>query len=222
MAEPVRIAVLSSGGGSNFQALVDRFNRAGGPQRAVVGVIASRADAGVLRRARRAGVASAVPPPQAGKEETAEFLLETLAAWRSDIVVLAGYMKLVPERVVRAYWGRIVNIHPALLPAFGGKGMYGGRVHRAVIEAGTRITGATVHFVDEAYDRGPILCQWPVPVLAGDTPESVAARVLAVEHQILPAAVESLAAGIVRLGADGRAEWAREWFETEVFTNREG
>ncbi|MDE2719616.1 phosphoribosylglycinamide formyltransferase [Candidatus Palauibacter polyketidifaciens] len=221
MSDAVRIAVLASGGGSNFQALVDRFQRPDSPEREVVGVIASREGAGVLERARRAGVASAVSPP-ATSEEAATFLRRTLDEWRSDIVVLAGYMKLVPEAVVRAYWGRVLNIHPALLPSFGGQGMYGARVHRAVIDAGVRITGATVHFVDEAYDRGPILCQWPVPVLAGDTPESVAARVLTVEHRILPAAVEALASGAVRLEADRRVRWVREWFETESFTNREG
>jgi len=222
MSEAVRIAVLASGGGSNFQALVDRFQRADVPGREVVGVIASREGAGVLERARRAGVASAVSPPVASCDEMAMFLRRALDEWRSDIVVLAGYMKLVPETVVRAYWGRILNIHPALLPSFGGRGMYGDRVHRAVIEAGVRITGATVHFVDEAYDRGPMLCQWPVPVLAGDSPESVAARVLKVEHRILPAAVEALASGAVRLDADRRVRWVREWFETETFTNREG
>ncbi|MYE35926.1 MAG: phosphoribosylglycinamide formyltransferase [Gemmatimonadales bacterium] len=221
MSDAARIAVLASGGGSNFQALVDRFQRPDSPEREVVGVIASREGAGVLERARRAGVASAVSPP-ATSEEAATFLRRTLDEWRSDIVVLAGYMKLVPEAVVRAYWGRVLNIHPALLPSFGGQGMYGARVHRAVIDAGVRITGATVHFVDEAYDRGPILCQWPVPVLAGDTPESVAARVLTVEHRILPAAVEALASGAVRLEADRRVRWVREWFETESFTNREG
>ncbi len=220
MSDAVRIAVLASGGGSNFQALVDRFRRS--PEREVVGVIASREGAGVLERARRAGVASAVSPPASTSGAAATFLRRTLDEWRSDIVVLAGYMKLVPEALVRAYWGRILNIHPALLPAFGGRGMYGARVHRAVIEAGVRITGATVHFVDEAYDRGPILCQWPVPVLADDTPESVAARVLTVEHRILPAAVEALASGAVRLEADRRVRWVREWFETETFTNREG
>ncbi|MYA33623.1 MAG: phosphoribosylglycinamide formyltransferase, partial [Gemmatimonadales bacterium] len=176
----------------------------------------------VLERARRAGVASAVPPAAAAGEEMAMLLRRTLDGWRSDIVVLAGYMKLVPETLVRAYWGRILNIHPALLPSFGGRGMYGSRVHGAVIEAGARVTGVTVHFVDEAYDRGPILCQWPVPVLAGDTPESVAARVLKVEHRILPAAVEALASGAVRLEAGRRVHWVREWFETETFTNREG
>ncbi len=222
MSDAVRIAVLASGGGSNFQSLVDRFHRADSPEREVVGVIASREGAGVLERARRAGVASAVSPPASMSDGAATFLRRTLDEWGSDIVVLAGYMKLVPEAVVRAYWGRILNIHPALLPSFGGRGMYGARVHRAVIDAGVRITGATVHFVDEAYDRGPILCQWPVPVLAGDTPESVAARVLTVEHRILPAAVEALASGAVRLEADRRVRWVREWFETETFTNREG
>ena len=222
MTDPVRIAVLASGGGSNFQALVDGFQRPDRPDREIAGVIASQERAGVLDRARRAGVASAVTPPTSGSKEAATFLRRTLDGWGSDIVVLAGYMKLVPASVVQARWGRILNIHPALLPSFGGQGMYGGRVHRAVIDSGVRITGATVHFVDEAYDRGPILCQWPVPVLTGDTPESVAARVLKVEHRILPAAVEALAAGAVRLEADGRVRWDREWFETETFTNREG
>ena len=222
MPDAVRIAVLASGGGSNFQALVDRFQGAESPEREIVGVIASREGAGVLERARRAGVASAVASAAATGEQGAMFLRRTLDEWRSDIVVLAGYMQLVPETLVRAYRGRILNIHPALLPSFGGKGMYGARVHRAVIEAGVRITGATVHFVDEAYDRGPILCQWPVPVLAGDTPESVAARVLTVEHRLLPAAVEALASGAVRLATDRRVHWIREWFETETFTNREG
>ena len=222
MSDAVRIAVLASGGGSNFQALVDRFHRADNPEREVVGVIASREGAGVLERARRAGVASAVLSPESTSDGAGVFLRRTLDEWRSDIVVLAGYMKLVPEAVVRAYRGRILNIHPALLPSFGGRGMYGARVHRAVIDAGVRVTGATVHFVDEAYDRGPILCQWPVPVLAGDTPRSVAARVLTVEHRILPAAVEALASGAVRLEADRRVRWVREWFETETFTNREG
>ena len=221
MAEAVRIAVLASGGGSNFQALVDRFNRMDMPDREVVGVIASREGAGVLERARRAGVESSVLPASAEDEAAATFILRTLAGWRSDIVVLAGYMKLVPERVVRAHWGRILNIHPALLPSFGGRGMYGARVHRAVVDSGARVTGVTVHFADEAYDRGPIICQWPVPVLSGDTPAAVAARVLQVEHRLLPAAVEALAAGIVRLDPDGRVRWSREWYESERFFNRE-
>ena len=222
MPDTVRIAVLASGGGSNFQALVNRFRNKTVSDRSIVGVIASRKGAGVLDRARRAGVASAVAPTSSTDAEAATFLRRTLEGWGSDIVVLAGYMKLVPDTVVRAWWGRILNIHPALLPSFGGRGMYGARVHRAVLESGVRITGATVHFVDEAYDRGPILCQWPVPVLAGDTPASVAARVLTVEHRLLPAAVEALASGAVRLDDGRRVRWTSEWFEGETFTNREG
>jgi folate-dependent phosphoribosylglycinamide formyltransferase PurN len=116
-----------------------------------------------------------------------------------DVIVLAGYLKLVPPEVVARYAGRILNIHPALLPSFGGKGMYGMNVHRAVIEAGVPESGATVHFVDERYDEGHILAQRTVPVQAGDTPEDLAARVLAVEHRLYPEAVdhlcEALAAG---------------------------
>jgi Folate-dependent phosphoribosylglycinamide formyltransferase PurN len=121
----------------------------------------------------------------------------------ADLVVLAGYLRLVPIEVVRAHRGRIVNVHPALLPAFGGPGMYGGRVHRAVLESGTRVTGATVHFVDEEYDRGATIAQWPVPVLAGDSAETLAARVLRVEHLLLPRAVDAVARGEVRLDDDG-------------------
>ena len=112
-----------------------------------------------------------------------------LEAARIDLLVLAGYLKLVPPDVVRRYQGRIINIHPALLPDFGGPGMYGARVHRAVLASGAGESGATVHLVDEMYDRGPILGQARVPVLPGDTAESLASRVLDVEHQLLPAAV---------------------------------
>lgn len=222
MGEPKRIAVLASGGGSNFQSLVDHFNSEdvdrGGR---VVGVVASRDTAGVLDRAANEGVASAVAPAAADSDGMAAFLLEQLDAWGADFVVLAGYMRLVPPEVVRAYLGRMVNIHPALLPAFGGKGMYGGRVHGAVIEAGARVSGVTIHFVDEAYDRGPILCQWPVPVLSADRPETLAARVLRVEHRVLPLAVEALARGDVRLEGDRHVEWRREWFGTEEFHQNE-
>ncbi|HEX6910477.1 MAG TPA: formyltransferase family protein, partial [Longimicrobium sp.] len=122
-------------------------------------------------------------------------LADALQAHRIDLVVLAGWLQLVPSEVVARYHGRMVNVHPALLPAFGGHGMYGMRVHRAVVASGVRVSGATVHLVDERYDEGAIVAQWPVPVLPGDTPERLAARVLAVEHRILPLAVEALARG---------------------------
>ena len=113
---------------------------------------------------------------------------------RVDLLVLAGYLKLVPAAVIARYRGRIVNVHPALLPAFGGRGMYGHRVHEAVLASGARESGATVHLVDEEYDRGAILAQGRVPVLPGDTPDRLAARVLEVEHRLLPAVVLAAAA----------------------------
>jgi formyltetrahydrofolate-dependent phosphoribosylglycinamide formyltransferase len=190
--QPARVAVLASGGGSNLQALIDRFHAPPSPVRMSL-VVASRAGIGALARAERAGIASVVVEQGAGG---AARLLDALEAHGIDLVVLAGYLSLVPPEVVERFRGRMLNIHPALLPAFGGHGMYGMRVHRAVIESGARVSGATVHRVDDRYDEGEIVAQWPVPVLPGDTPEALAARVLAVEHRILPVAVEALARGI--------------------------
>lgn len=217
----MRVVVFASGGGSNFQALIDRF--AGGDEGVeIAGLVASRATAGAIRRAEDAGIPWIVASP-AGAEQgdgsggEAAFLTEALERLDASLVVLAGYLRLVPPEVVRGWWGRIINIHPALLPAFGGHGMYGRRVHEAVIERGVRVTGATVHFVDEAYDRGPIIAQWPVPVLDPDTPASVAARVLEIEHELLPTVVAALADGSVALEADGRVRWRRPWIDGERF-----
>lgn len=194
MHRPARIAVLASGGGTNLQALIDRFNGAPDPPARVELVVGSRPGIGALERAAHAGIPSLVLVP--GPDEPGDALAGELERNHIDLVVLAGYLRLVPLSVVRRYAGRMLNIHPALLPGFGGAGMYGIRVHRAVIEAGVRISGATVHLVGEEYDRGTIVAQWPVPVLAGDTPESLARRVLAVEHRLLPAAIEALVLGI--------------------------
>jgi folate-dependent phosphoribosylglycinamide formyltransferase PurN len=120
-------------------------------------------------------------------------------------VALAGYLRLIPAEVVRAFAGRMVNVHPALLPAFGGPGMYGQRVHDAVLASGARLSGPTVHFVTEHYDEGAIIAQWPVPVHAADSAQSLAARVLAAEHRLYPWCIAALAAGDISLGADGRA-----------------
>jgi formyltetrahydrofolate-dependent phosphoribosylglycinamide formyltransferase len=194
----LRAAVFASGGGSNFQALLDH-------QRAesawsVVLLVCDRDDAGAIDRAAAASVpAVVIRTSRRDDAEVARETLQTLARHRVDLILLAGYLKLVPRQVVAQYARRILNIHPALLPAFGGKGMYGRRVHEAVIESGAPESGATVHYVDDEYDRGPIVAQQRVPVLAGDTPEALAARVLAVEHELYPAAVdhvcEALAAG---------------------------
>jgi phosphoribosylglycinamide formyltransferase-1 len=187
----LRVAVFASGGGTNFQALLDH-QRPGGSWEIVL-LLTDRAQAGALARAARAGVATAVVATK-GRElaEVGEEMLGVLEAHAIDVVLLAGYLKLVPPGVVARYAGRILNIHPALLPEFGGKGMYGMNVHRAVIEAGEPESGATVHFVDEEYDRGRILGQRRVPVPPGDTPEALAARVLEVEHRLYPAAVDHL------------------------------
>lgn len=216
---PTRVAVLASGSGTNFQALVDRFHRGEDDAARVVRLVASRPDAGVLDRAGAAGVEATVLEEQGPGGEALRAALEDAAA---ELVVLAGWLRLVPAPVVRAWRGRMVNVHPALLPAFGGEGMYGSRVHAAVVESGARVTGATVHFVDEDYDTGPIVVQWPVPVHEDDDADRLAARVLEVEHRILPAAVSALARGDVRLDDEGRARWRRPWFEGDRFALASG
>jgi len=180
---PMRIAVAVSGRGSNLEALI-RALPPGGPA-AVVLVLTNRADAGAVEVARRHGI----PVSVLRDADDATAWREALEAARVDLVVLAGYLRLVPAPVVERFRGRIVNIHPALLPAFGGPGMYGRRVHEAVLAAGAQESGATVHLVDEVYDRGAVLAQARVPVLPGDTAETLAARVLGVEHKLLPAVV---------------------------------
>jgi phosphoribosylglycinamide formyltransferase 1 len=182
---PVRVAVLASGGGTNLQAVLDACGPAA-PAR-VTRVVSNRADAGALERARAAGIPAVVLRDPA---DAAELLA---ALGDADLVVLAGYLKLIPAAAVARFPRRMINIHPALLPAFGGPGMYGHRVHAAVLASGATESGATVHYVDEQYDRGPIIAQRTVPVLPGDTAETLAARVLAVEHELLPQVVLELA-----------------------------
>jgi phosphoribosylglycinamide formyltransferase 1 len=179
----MRIAVAISGRGSNLEALL-RAMEADGPAEIVL-VITDKAEAPGLEHARRRGI----PVTLLSDAGAPEGWLQSLRENRIDLLVLAGYLKLVPAGVVAVYRGRIMNTHPSLLPAFGGKGMYGERVHRAVLASGARETGVTIHLVDEAYDRGPILAQSRVPVREDDTPERLAARVLEAEHRLLPAAV---------------------------------
>lgn len=196
-----RVAVLASGGGSNLQAILDYLGAQPDAQAMSVALVASdRAAAGALERARHHGVpAMALDATQRG--DGLEAILDSHAI---DYIALAGYLRFIPTGVTHRWRGRIVNVHPSLLPSFGGPGMYGIRVHQAVIDAGVRVTGVTVHFVDEEYDRGPIIAQSPVPVLPGDTPEGLAQRVLAVEHALYPVALNAVARGRVTLGTDGR------------------
>jgi len=183
----MRLAVAISGRGSNLAALLAALP-AGGP--ADVTLVLSNREAAGLELARERGIATLVlADPADGRA-----WLDALAAHRVELLVLAGYLKLVPAAVVERYRGRIINIHPGLLPAFGGPGMYGRRVHEAVLASGAAVSGATVHLVDEVYDRGRVLAQAGVPVLPGDTPDTLAARVLEVEHRLLPAVVLAAAA----------------------------
>jgi formyltetrahydrofolate-dependent phosphoribosylglycinamide formyltransferase len=196
-----RVAVLASGSGTNLQAILDQQSALGAAAAARVVLVASdHADAGALTRARDAGITALA----LDRTARTSGLAAILATHRVELVVLAGYLRLVPADVVSHFRGRILNVHPALLPAFGGPGMFGHRVHEAVIRRGMRLTGPTVHFVDERYDEGPIIAQWPVAVLATDTPDKLAQRVLAVEHVLYPRVVEAVAAGRIRLGDDNR------------------
>jgi formyltetrahydrofolate-dependent phosphoribosylglycinamide formyltransferase len=177
--------VLVSGGGTNLQALLDALHDS--PIARVARVISNRPDAGALARAVRAGVPTTV---LRDPDDPAE-LQSALAG--AQLVVLAGYLKLVHASVVARFRGRMINIHPALLPDFGGPGMYGRRVHEAVLASGAKESGVSVHFVDEEFDRGAIIAQERVPVEPGDTPETLAARVLKAEHRLLPRVVLDLA-----------------------------
>ena len=187
---PSRLAVLASGRGSNLQAIVDHFDNLTRERIAKVVLVASnRADSPALIRAATASIDIA----DFDAADDGAQLLALLRQFRVDLVVLTGYLKRIPSKVIREYAGRIINIHPALLPAFGGEGMYGARVHEAVIASGAKETGVTVHLVDDDYDRGPIVAQWRVPVEKSDTAESLAARVLNVEHIVYPRTIEMVA-----------------------------
>jgi phosphoribosylglycinamide formyltransferase-1 len=187
------IAVFASGGGTNLQALIDAA-KSGLFDGRVETVISNNSGAFALTRAFRENITpyhiSGILFPE--PEEFTEKLKEILSSHSINLIVLAGYMKLLPLEIIKLYKSRIINIHPALLPKFGGKGMYGMNVHKAVLEVGEKISGATVHFVDEIYDHGAILIQRTVPVLSGDTPELLADRVLDIEHEILPLAVRMI------------------------------
>lgn len=191
-----RIAVLASGGGSNLQAILDHFSALGDARSGEVVLVGSnRPGAGALTRARRANVAA-----EQFQAADGGALIEILDRHEVNIVALAGYLKLIPNNVIQRFRDRIVNVHPGPLPHFGGEGMYGIRVHEAVIASGIAKSAATVHMVDEQYDHGAILAQWPVPVQRGDTPTRLAARVLAAEHIIYPRIIDALAENIARAG----------------------
>ena len=186
----VKVCVLASGGGTNLQALIDYNSSLRGAAASEIVLVASnRATAGALDRARAASIATEVFDPA----DDGASLLALLRSHDVGLIVLAGYLKRLPLSVTAAYHRRIINIHPGLLPDFGGAGMYGARVHSAVIASGARTTGVTVHFVDDEYDHGPRIAEWRIPVRENDTPESLGARVLEVEHIVFPRVVEMVA-----------------------------
>ena len=190
-----RIAVFCSGSGSNFQAIFHALKKKQ-LNAEIVLCLSNRSQCGAMEFARQNGIAAVhlTEKQFSSYDEFAEAMLKCLREEQIDNIVLAGYMRKVPEAVVAAFPDRIINIHPALLPKFGGEGMYGIHVHTAVLEAGETESGATVHLVNEEYDKGRILMQRHVPVLPDDTPETLAARVLACEHTLYPDALEKLLA----------------------------
>ena len=200
---PVKIAVLVSGGGTNLQALIDACDR-GQIDGQVALVVGSRKGIYALERARNHHIDAVVVSSKQHPDlvERGERLLALFAQYQIDLIVLGGYLSMISPAVVRAYENRIVNTHPALIPAFCGKGFYGERVHQAVLDYGAKVSGVTIHLVNEQYDAGPIVLQGTVPVKEGDTAQTLAARVLEVEHRLLPEAVALLAEGRIRV--DGR------------------
>ncbi|MHB8106681.1 MAG: phosphoribosylglycinamide formyltransferase [Candidatus Cryosericum sp.] len=197
-----RIAILASGNGTDCEAVMTAIEEGQIADAAVAVVIADR-PAPVLERARRHGVAALLIDRRRLGRTLYDTTLETaLAEHQVDLVVLAGYMRIVAGATVTAYENRIINVHPSLIPAFCGRGFYGERVHQAVLDAGVRLTGVTVHFVDSGTDSGPIILQEAVNVLDTDDAATLAARVLVVEHRLLPQAVALYCGG--RLSVQGR------------------
>ena len=199
-----RVAVLASGQGSTFEALVEAGRR-GEMCAEVVLLIVSRQDAPATELARRLGVKCVVLDEKLLGSAACDAAMETLLTGRrADLVVLAGYLRKVGPRTLRAFAGRLINTHPAPLPRFGGKGMFGEHVHRAVLQAGVATSAATVHLVDEEYDSGPVIAERPVPVLPSDDVATLRERVQAVERALLVSTISDLADGRVASGGAHR------------------
>ncbi|HYE67746.1 MAG TPA: phosphoribosylglycinamide formyltransferase [Anaerovoracaceae bacterium] len=192
MKDRVNITVLVSGGGTNLQAIIDHIENGYLDKAKIVQVISGNCGAYALERAEKAGIPGVCIDKEQFPEEKERhsMILQKLREKDTDLIVLAGYMSILDQSLIEAYRKRIINIHPALIPKYCGKGYYGKRVHRAVLEGGETESGATVHFVDEGVDTGKIILQEKVPVVLADTEDTLAARVLTVEHRILPQAIK--------------------------------
>ncbi|MCR4846986.1 MAG: phosphoribosylglycinamide formyltransferase [Eubacterium sp.] len=196
----LRVLVMVSGGGTNFQAIIDGVNNKTITNAEIVGVISNNYGVYSLERAEKAGIKSMVVAPK-DFPDRASFnngLLEAIDSFSPDLVVLAGFLVVIPEIVIKKYEGRIINIHPSLIPSFCGKGYYGLKVHKAALERGVKVSGATVHFVDAGTDTGPIIVQKAVYVQDGDTPETLQKRIMEeAEWKIMPEAIDMIANGKV-------------------------
>lgn len=192
----LRLAVLVSGGGTNLQAIIDAIDKKTITNAEISVVISNNSGAYALERAKKRGIDAVCVSPKNYENRAAfnQALLETLQSYDPDLIVLAGCLVVIPEIMVRAFPNKIINIHPALIPAFCGTGYYGLKVHEAVLKRGAKVTGATVHFVDEGTDTGPIILQKAVEVKEGDTPEILQLRVMEeAEWVIMPQAIDLIA-----------------------------
>ncbi len=203
-----QFAVMASGGGTDFQSLIDAVQDGRIPARICL-LIASKPEIGAIARAQAAGIPVEVVSKKQHGGALDDMILQTLKRYEADFAVLAGYLDIIGTKTIAAYENKIINIHPALIPSFCGMGFYGSRVHQAAIDYGVKLSGATVHFVTEEADAGPIILQKAVEVLPEDTAQTLGARVLQLEHEILPQAVALMAADRIRV--QGRT----------VFTGRE-
>lgn len=198
----LRLAVLVSGGGTNLQAILDQMDQGRLPKVSIEVVISSNREAYALKRAMAHNIPCAVIERRDydNPKEFEEAFYSLLTGYQIDLIVLAGFLLILPEKIVKRYKNRIINVHPSLIPSFCGKGFYGLKVHEAALARGVKVTGATVHFVDEGTDTGPIILQKAVPVLDGDTPQSLQKRVMKeAEWVILPEAVRLYSQGRLKI-----------------------
>jgi phosphoribosylglycinamide formyltransferase-1 len=199
---PVRIAVLISGSGSNLQAIIDKIEKKEINGELVV-VISNKENAYGLERAKKCDIEGLfIDSTTTDQDEYNRLILNALLERNIELVILAGYLKILDKKIIEAYKDRIINIHPSLIPSFCGKGFYGLKVHQSVVDYGVRISGATVHFVDEKADNGPIILQKAIPLDFDDTAESLQRKVLILEHELLPEAVKLFCDG--KLSVIGR------------------
>lgn len=201
--QKVKIGVLISGGGTNLQALIDNIEK-GSINGEITAVISDKKGAYGIERAKNHGIYAVEIDNKSftDKESFMNSIIDELERHNVELIVLAGFLSILSKRFIEKYRNRIMNVHPSLIPAFCGEGFYGQRVHRAVLEYGAKVSGATVHFVDEGADTGPIILQQSVQVEDDDTPETLAARVLKIEHRLLPEAVRLYCQG--KLSIEGR------------------